>query len=140
MDRLRREGRFEFLGFTFRWQRNRQGKTVLARVTARKKLDGALQRFREWFRANRHERLPLLMRAYAAKLRGHYAYDGLRGNGHRLYFYYEQTRGVAPKWLNRRSQKCSDDWARFARLLRRHCIPEPRILPERLHQGELFLT
>lgn len=139
-DRLRREGQFEFLGFTFRWQRNRQGKTVLARVTARKKLHGALQRFREWFRANRHERLPLLMRAYAAKLRGHYAYYGLRGNGHRLYSYYEQTRRVAHRWLNRRSQKCSYDWASFARLLRRHCIPEPRILPERLHQAELFLT
>ena len=137
MDRSRREGEFEFLGFAFRWQRNRRGKTVLARVTARKKLHGALQRFREWIREKYHLRLPQLMREYAAKLRGHYQYYGLSGNGHRLYSYYRQTFRALYKWLNRRSQKRSHDWPSFERLLRRHRIPAPRLVSARPQQREL---
>jgi RNA-directed DNA polymerase len=133
-DRRRREGQFEFLGFAFRWQRNRRGKTVLARVTARRKLRGALQRFRAWIREKYHTRLPPLLREYAAKLRGHYQYYGLRGNGHRLYSYYRQTYRALYQWLNRRSQKRSYDWPSSERLLRRHHILAPRLMTARPQQ------
>lgn len=137
MDRSRREGQFEFLGFAFRWQRNRRGKTVLTRVTARRKLHGALQRFRAWIREKYHTRVPQLLREYAAKLRGHYQYYGLCSNGHRLYSYYRQTYHTLYKWLNRRSQKRSYDWPSFERLLRHHRIPPPRLMTARPQQREL---
>lgn len=105
--------------------------------TARKKLHGALQRFRAWIREKYHLRGSQLMREYAAKLRGHYQYYGLSGNGHRLYSYYRQTYRTLYKWLNRRSQKRSHDWPSFERLLRRHRIPAPRLVSARPQQREL---
>jgi len=136
-ERSRREGQFEFLGFAFRWQRNRWGKTVLARVTARRKLHSALQRFRQWVRQRHHAPVGRLLHEYAAKLRGHYQYYGLRGNGHRLNTYYRQTYRALYYWLNRRSQKRSYDWPSFLRLLARHRLPEPRLVADRLRQLEL---
>ena len=45
---------FEFLGFEFRWGKDREGKDHLKRRTARKKLRSSLKRFTAWCKENRH--------------------------------------------------------------------------------------
>jgi group II intron reverse transcriptase/maturase len=123
-------GRFEFLGFEFRWEPSRLGKPIVKRRTARKKLQGAVHRMGEWLRTNRHRKLPGLMKTLAAKLRGHWNYYGVIGNSDSLVQYDWLTRGLLFKWLNRRSQKRSYPWEAFHRLVDRYKLPAPRIVEQ----------
>ena len=63
---------FDFLGFEFRWGKDRAGKPHVKRRTARKNLRNSLKRFNEWCKKNRHLRLPELFKQLNAKLRGYY--------------------------------------------------------------------
>jgi RNA-directed DNA polymerase len=126
----RYNGRFDFLGFEYRWEPDRQGRPTVKRRTARKKLQGAVQRMGEWLRTHRHRKLPELMRTLNAKLRGHWNYYGVIGNSQSLHQYYHLTSGLLHKWLNRRSQKRSYTWAAFHRLLERYAIPRPKIVEQ----------
>ena len=80
-------GRFDFLGFEYRWEPDRKGRPTVKRRTARKKLQGAVKRMGEWLRTHRHRKLPALTKTLAAKLRGHWNYYGVIGNilGGRLF-------------------------------------------------------
>lgn len=73
-------GSFEFLGFEFRWGRDRSGKEHLKRRTSRKKLSSSLTRLMEWCKQNRHLRLRELFEQLNSKLRGYYNYYGMHGN------------------------------------------------------------
>ncbi len=59
---------FEFLGFEFRWGKDRSGKDHLERRTLRKKLRGSLKRFTQWMKENRHLRLKVLFERLNGKL------------------------------------------------------------------------
>ena len=63
---------FDFLGFEFRWGRDRQGRPHLTRRTARKSLRASLRRYTAWCRANRHRRMRDLFRELDQKLGGYY--------------------------------------------------------------------
>ncbi len=122
-------GRFDFLGFEFRWEAGRKsGQPVVKRRTSRKKLQGSVRRFTEWIQTSRHQKIRKLMKTLAAKYRGYWNYYGLRGNSQSLAQFYWQTTGVLFKWLNRRSQKTSYTWRRFRRLLHRFQVLPPRIV------------
>ena len=136
-------GRFDFLGFEFRWEADRKGRPTVKRRTARKKFRASVQGMREWIKSHRSEKISKLMKTLAAKLRGTWNYYGLIGNGRSLsQFYYETCRTVY-YWLNRRSQRRSYTWANFNRLLHRFEMPKPRImeiLKQRMpYQQELSL-
>ena len=121
-------GRFDFLGFEFRWEASRKGQPIVKRRTSRKKLQASVQRFTEWIKENRHQKIPKLMKSLAAKYQGSWNYYGLRGNGHSLGQFYWLTGKVLFKWLNRRSQKPSYTWRAFNRLRKRFGVPAPRIV------------
>lgn len=121
-------GRFDFLGFEYRWEPDRKGRPTVKRRTARKKLQGAVQRMGDWLQTHRHHKLPELMKTLAAKLRGHWNYYGVIGNSQSLGQYYYLTKGLLYKWLNRRSQKSSYTWPAFNRLLERYETPKPKIV------------
>jgi group II intron reverse transcriptase/maturase len=123
-------GRFDFLGFEFRWEPDRKGRPTVKRRTARKKLQAAVKRMGTWLRTHRHRKLPKLMKKLGAKMRGHWNYYGVIGNSQSLSQYDYQVRGLAFKWLNRRSQKRSYTWAAFHRLMERFQIPKPRIVEQ----------
>jgi len=121
-------GRFDFLGFEFRWEADRQGRPTVKRRTARKKLRGAVQRMGQWLRTHRHRKLPELMKTLAAKLRGHWNYYGIIGNSQSLSQYQYQVQKLLYKWLNRRSQKRSYTWKTLHRLWQRFAVPPPKIV------------
>jgi group II intron reverse transcriptase/maturase len=121
-------GRFDFLGFEFYWESDRQGRPRVKRRTATKKWLAGRQRMRQWIKEQRHQKLPKLMKQLSAKLRGTWNYYGLIGNYRRMKLFYEESRRSLHKWLNRRSQRQSVNWRAFNRLWKRFQMPAPRIL------------
>jgi group II intron reverse transcriptase/maturase len=120
-------GRFDFLGFEYRWEEGRTGFAIVQRRTSRKKLRGAVERFTEWIREHRHQKLRQTMRTVAQKHQGHWNYYGIIGNSESLSDYRTLTLRALYYWLNRRSQRRSHTWQSFNRLLKRFGVPLPRI-------------
>ncbi len=116
---------FDFLGFEFRWGRDRQGRPHLKRRTARKSLRASLHRYTEWCRANRHRRMSDLFRELNQKLGSYYRYFGLYGNSPSLRQFHRQAMRILFKWLNRRSQPRSYTWPGFLDLVRHFGVPPP---------------
>lgn len=129
-DRTTHAGRtsFEFLGFEFRWGRDRSGKAHLKRRTARKKLRGSLSRFTEWCRENRHLKRKELFAQLNVKLRGYYNYYGVSGNSASLQEFFTHAMRILLKWLNRRGQRHSYNWAGFRQALEHFQVIRPRIV------------
>lgn len=121
-------GRFDFLGFEFYWRLSRRGKPLVQRRTAPKRLRRSVANFSAWIREHRHQKLPRLMEQLSSKYRGTWNYYGVRGNSRSLEQFWQQTRRLLLKWLNRRSQKPSYTAGAFKRLLRRFGVPAPRIV------------
>jgi group II intron reverse transcriptase/maturase len=131
-------GRFDFLGFEFRWEKSRtRGHAIVKRRTSRKKLRGAVERFTEWIREHRHQKLKPLMETVAQKHQGHWNYYGIIGNSESLRDYRTLTLRTLFKWLNRRSQRGSYTWQSFNRLLQRFSVPLPRITDRASQSGAL---
>ena len=121
------ERRFSFLGFEFFWFPDRKGTPRVTRRTARKKLQGALRRMKEWMRLNRHKKTRWFLSALNKKLQGYYQYYGVRGNSKSLWFFFDEVVEACFKWLNRRSQRRSYSWKAFKRLLSFIPLAKPRI-------------
>ena len=119
---------FDFLGFEFRWGKDRAGNPHLKRRTAPPKLQKSIQNFTEWCKQNRHLKLKDLFRQLNAKLRGYFNYYGVNGNYDSLNQFYKQAIGILFKWLNRRSQRRSFNWEGFKQILDRLDIERPHIV------------
>jgi len=124
-------GRFDFLGFEFYWQPDREGKPRVKRRTATKKYLAGRQRIREWIRENRHRPVRQIMKTLRAKLQGTWNYYGLIGNYRRMQLLYEETNRTLHKWLNRRSQRRSLSPQAVDRLFERFQVPPPRIVEKK---------
>jgi RNA-directed DNA polymerase len=123
-------GRFDFLGFEFYWEPDRQGKPRVKRRTATKKWKAAKQRIRDWIKGHRHWKPRRLMKTLKAKLQGTWNYYGLIGNYRRMKSLYDETCRMLYKRLNRRSQRQSLSWRAVNRLMARFQVPRPRIVEE----------
>ena len=119
---------FTFLGFTHYWGRSRRGYLVVKRKTASDRLSGGLKKLRQWCRRHRHDPVSVQRTHLAKKLKGHYAYYGITGNGRSLHLFYEQAKRAWLTWLSRRSQKARLRWDQFCRLLDRYPLPPPRVV------------
>lgn len=120
---------FEFLGFEFRWGRDRQGKAHVKRRTCRKKLRSSLDRFTEWCRQKRHCPVKDWFKELKPKLQGYYNYYGVSGNHASLQQFFGEAMQILRKWLNRRSQRKSYSWEGFRQLIEHFQVPRPRIRP-----------
>ena len=120
--------RFAFLGFELYWFADRQGTPRVKRRTARKRLQGACRRIKDWIRENRHLKGREFIAGLNRRLNGHYNYYGLRGNSRSLWRYFQWAIGCAFKWLNRRGGKRrSFTWQAFTIALSRLGVAKPRI-------------
>ncbi|MGD8402048.1 MAG: group II intron reverse transcriptase/maturase [Anaerolineales bacterium] len=119
---------FNFLGFEFRWGKDRAGKPHVDKRTSRKSLNNSLMRFKLWCKENRHRRLPDLFSLLNAKLRGYFNHFGVHGNYSSLaQFYYRAVRYLW-EYLNQRSQRRSYNWEGFKQLLTRFGVVKPYIV------------
>jgi RNA-directed DNA polymerase len=133
-------GTFDLLGFTHYWRQSHRGRAwVIAQKTAKSRLTRAIRKVAEWFRGNRHRKVADQHRDLVPKLRGHYQYYGITGNGRALHSFYEAVRREWQHWLNRRSQRNNMTWERFEQMLRRYVLPRPRIVHAYVAQRSLDL-
>lgn len=121
-------GSFDFLGFTHHWGRSRLGNWVVVRKTSRQRFGRALKAVGAWLRDHRHDPIRAQHAALSAKLRGHYGYYGITGNGRALrrmsYFVKWRWR----YWLDRRSSSRRLTWEKFDRIHRRFPLPLPKVV------------
>lgn len=118
---------FHFAGFTFFWGKDHAATRRSLKVkTEKKRLVKKIQEFQDWIKTERSKhKLDELWETAAAKLRGHYNYYGVHTNRPKLNHFYYAAVGSLFKWLNRRSQRKSFTWERFARRLRYKPLPQP---------------
>jgi group II intron reverse transcriptase/maturase len=118
-----RPGTFDLLGFTHYWGRSRKGNWVVKRRTAGSRLRRATRTVAQWCRFNRHRPIPEQHQALGQKLRGHFAYYGITGNGEALHRFRDAVARGWRKWLARRTRGGRLPWDRFTRLLERYPLP-----------------
>lgn len=127
-----REGRrvatFDFLGFTHYCAKSRKGKFKLGRKTAKGKYWQKVKEMNQWLKSVRNAtKLQEWWKMLPPKLVGHYRYYGIGGNSPSIQAFYNRTRRLIYKWVNRRSQKRSYNWAQFSRFLEYNPLPKPKI-------------
>lgn len=120
--------RFTFLGFETFWKIDLKGKPRVMQRTARKKLQAACRRIKEWIKQNRHLKGKYFIDALNRRLRGHYNYYSVVGNLRSLWRFYGWAIECSFKWLNRRGGKRkSFTWKAFARAIERLGIAKPKL-------------
>jgi hypothetical protein len=118
-------GTFDFLGFTWYWRKTRKGRWSAMCKTKSARLSRAIKSAYDFCRSHRHETVEAQHEGLCRRLRGHFNYFGVNGNTRSLYVLREQVRRIWFKWLNRRSQRQSLDWDRYAAL--QHAFPLPPV-------------
>jgi len=119
---------FDFLGFTHYWARTRKGGWAVKRKTAKNRLSRALVAIKQWCRRYRHEPVLWQHAQLSRKLRGHYAYYGITGNGRLLARFRHAVERIWRNWLARRSARAKLLWSRFKAFLKRYPLPPARVV------------
>lgn len=120
---------FDFLGFSHYWGRSRRGYWVVKRRTAKDRRRRALKAISEWCRTHRHRPLREQCQTLNQKLRGHFAYYGIRGNFAALSAFRFWVERTWIKWLNRRSQRAVLTEKILARFRRQYPLLPARLNP-----------
>jgi len=119
---------FDFLGFTHFCDLSRKGRFKLGRKTSRKKFRQKMAEMNIWLKRIRNlVELKIWWKILGMKLLGHFRYYGMSGNFRMLKNFYHQVVRLAFKWINRRSQRKSYNWAQFTRFILFNPLPKPKI-------------
>ena len=121
-------GSFAYLGFRHYWAKSRNGYWVIKRKTEQSRLARSIKKVTDWLKENRHISLEEQQAKLWMKMRGHYGYYGITSNFKSLSLFYNEIRKGWRKWLARRSRKGPLSWEKFADILKRFPLPEPRIV------------
>jgi len=119
---------FDFLGFTHFCDKTRRGGFKLGRKTSRAKFTQKIKAMNQWLKKVRNQvKLTEWWSTLRLKLIGHYNYYGLSGNYEALMKFYRLVIKLAYKWINRRSQRKSFNYARYYRFMSHNPLPKPKI-------------
>ncbi|HUF61200.1 MAG TPA: group II intron maturase-specific domain-containing protein [Verrucomicrobiales bacterium] len=83
---------------------------------------------KDWLKKSRSMPLPEIIATLRRKLQGCWNYYGVIGNSERNWKFAHHAKGLVHTWLNRRSQRRSFTWAKFAEAWQRWQIPSPRVI------------
>ena len=125
---------FDLLGFTHFWGRSRKGHWVIRQKTAKDRLRRALQAVKSYCQRARHRPLTEQHRALSQKLRGHYSYYGITGNGVMLGRFRDAVLRLWRRALARRSAK-GMSWTRFDAVHKRFWLPRATIVHTAIWHG-----
>ena len=133
---------FEFLGFCFYWGKTRKGGYAVQKKTSAKKLRRSLREMADWCKTHRHQPMKWQHRKLCEKLKGHYAYYGVRGNYRSINAFHYRTVRLWRHWLSKRTRgKGHMNWSRFRHLLQEHFrLPPPRIVHRHNSHHQLTLN
>lgn len=123
------QGTFDFLGFTFYWGKARSGRVVPKLRTKAKTMRSKLIKVKEWIKQIK-DRMPLkkIWKIFTAKLRGHVNYYGVSHNAENVSKFLNEAKKIVFKWLNRRSQRKSFTWEKYAKYITAHPLPTVKIV------------
>ena len=120
----KKQGTFDFLGFTFYLGKSLRGYTVPKLKTNGKRARSKLKRVTEWARQVRNRQsLKEIWKTFCAKLRGHIEYYSVSFNVKNVEKFLRRAVRIMFKWLNRRSQRKSFDWKKFKLFMERFPLP-----------------
>jgi group II intron reverse transcriptase/maturase len=118
---------FNFLGLTHYVHTTRGGRFSVGRTTQRQRIGKKLAAMAERLKQLRLSGTKAMIAYVQQHVRGHIQYYGISGNMRALRRYVYLVSRLLFKWLNRRSQRHSLTWQRYARGLARW-MPKPRIV------------
>ncbi len=118
---------FDFLGFTLYWRRSRNGRWGMGCKTRSSRLQKAINVASDSCRRHRHLPVAVQHAALCRRIQGHFNYFGVSGNYRSLVPLIEATERNWIKWLRRRSNRSRLTWKKFAAILERYPLPQPRI-------------
>ena len=119
---------FDFLGFRHFSDKTRKGAFKLGRMISPKKYGQKMIAINQWLKDNRNKvKLKEWWQIFRKKLAGYYRYYGVSGNYVSIDKFYCQTKELALKWINRRSQKKSFTSSQYERFLEYNPLPKPKI-------------
>ncbi len=119
---------FTFLGFTHYCGKTRDGYFKVKRRTSSKKLKQSLRKFTAWARTARSVlRKGEMIRQARTRVVGHLRYYAITDNSERCHLFVRCAERILFKWLNRKSQRRSYNWAGFVSTLDRVGWPKSRI-------------
>jgi RNA-directed DNA polymerase len=124
-----KQGSFEFLGFRFYLGKTLKGGTIPKVKTSGKRFRSKLNNVKAWAKQIRNK-IPLgeIWKTFCAKLRGHVQYYGVSFNFNMVAKFLYEARKIIFKWLNRRSQRKSFDWNKFDLFVKKHPLPQAKIV------------
>ena len=129
LDQGKRQGTFDFLGFTFYLGKTRKGKITAKLKTSRKRLRSKLGKVKQWMMEVRHQApMKLLWKTFIKKLAGHIQYYGVSFNIAGVREFIWRATAVFFKWINRRSQKRSLTWEKFDLFRKQNPLPHARVI------------
>lgn len=137
-NRIKENNRFDFLGIEFCWGYNRKGKPQVKKRTSRPKLHKSIVELTKWCRKHRSYPICIIFQKLNAKLRGYYNYYGIIGNYKSLSEFFYHVERILFKWLNRRSDRRSYNWAGYQELKKWFGLLRPRITQKRNYQLNIF--
>jgi len=122
----KKQGTFDFLGFTFYLGKARKGFIVPKLKTCGKRFRSKLKKIGAWARSVK-DRFDLkeIWRRFCSKMMGHIRYYGVSNNGKWLSQFRNHAVLIMFKWLNRRSQRKSFNWEKFKLFL--EAFPPPKV-------------
>jgi RNA-directed DNA polymerase len=124
----KKQGSFDFLGFTFYLGRSRKGNVTPKVKTSKVRMRSKLKKAKEWIRKYRSsKKMKPLWEKYVVKLSGHIRYYGVSFNTYSVDLFLFQARKLFFKWMNRRSQRKSMDWPQFTAFVTKHPLPAVKI-------------
>lgn len=118
---------FDFLGFTHYCSTIRDGRFQLRIKTSKKRANRAITAIGAFLKQDRTKQMKEIWDNLSLKLTGHYNYYGVSGNFEEIKRFYESTKALVFKWLNRRSWKKSFNWEKFEEYLNHNPLPKPKL-------------
>lgn len=123
------QGTFDFLGFTFYWDKSRTGGMIPKLKTRGKTIRAKLKKVTKWAKQIRNQKsLKEIWETLKAKLRGHVQYYGVSHNTKKVNQFIGAVTKIMFKWLNRRSQRKSFTWERYNRFIAANPLPRVRVV------------
>lgn len=118
---------FDFLGFTHFCSKSKDGRFRVKRKSSVKKVRAKLKDCKEWLKANRTTNIHLVIERLQRSLKGYYNYYCITDNIPHVKIFMYRVRALFFKWMNRRSQKKSFNFAKFELFLRKYPLPVPKV-------------
>ena len=126
-DGMKKPETFDFLGFTHYCGTNTRGQFKVKRKTSKKKFRVTMMKMKKWLRSNLTTPAKQVMKDLKIKMSGYLRHYSITDNWKMVKYYIYEVRRMLYKMFNRRSQKKSMDWSKYAKFLLKYPLVTPKI-------------